>query len=302
VVGAGITGAAAVATDGSAVYVATGGCGSFPSVGHANSVVALDPVDGSVDWSQRVDAPEEFGTCSESGGECGHDGACGGGSDLCEPKAAYRDWGFAQGPIAVRIDDGQSGTRPVLVAGNMNGTIYSFDAADGTIVDFNEVLAAPDPASGAGAGVFNGRLAYQGGRFYAALNRHPAADVAEHLRAFEADGLTEAWLADPDIGASLSSVLFADGLVFAGASGADELYTYASVDGGRLDTYPLPGVSQGRVAVDGGDAFVPFGVDSPGPTSGVRAYRALVPEPAAALLGLAAVCTLGLLARRRRTG
>ena len=60
-------------------------------------------------WSQRVEPEEQFGRCDVSGAECGHDGDCSGGGDLCSEKASFRDSGFLEGPIAVSTGGGSGG-------------------------------------------------------------------------------------------------------------------------------------------------------------------------------------------------
>lgn len=320
--GAGVT--ATVSTDptGSAVYMNTVGCYTFPSVGDSDSMFKIDAATGAVDWKTRVDAPEQFGSCSNDASiDCGTDADCG-ASNTCNTKANYHDFGFLNGPTPVEVPDGM-GTKTILVSGSKNGTLYALNETNGTIAWTNAVQPKPISPGFAGFGLFNGPVAVADGRVHAALYQLIPARVCdndnaqgctddtdcpggtcppapEHFQAFDVTDGSVLWT--DEIGTSWSGVGAANGVAYTGTQQANEFYAYNAATGARLATFPLPANTTSKATVDGDSLYIGYGVFAAG---GVRAYE-LAPPPVPALstwmsLLLAAVLAMsaGLVLRRR---
>jgi outer membrane protein assembly factor BamB len=240
------------------VYIASVGCLSFPSVGASDSIFKLDAATGAIDWTHRTRTPEQFQSF--------------GGGPM------YQDYGFLNGPILADVDDGLGGTVSVAVAGGKDGTLYAVDQATGLLVWSNEVTLPP---AFAGFGLFNGALAYDAAtqQFFAALfdvSTYTAGD--DHIFAFDGETGTANW--SDQIGASWSSVIVADGLLYAGTQSASELFVYDKNSGIRLHTITLPGGTvSGGVAIDNGVLYIPYGnvFGGPGIDGGVLAMA--LPTP-----------------------
>jgi len=232
--GAGVTATVAVDPTGETVYMNTVGCYTFPSVGDSDSIFKLDAATGSPAWIVRVQAPEQFGA------------------------GVYHDFGFLNGPILADADDGMGGTRPLVVSGSKDGSLYARNP-DGTEAWTRVVLPTPPPPGFAGFGLFNGALGFADGRFYAALNQFiPATMPApKHLMAFSAvDGGT-AW--EDEIGTSWGSIAVAGGLVFVGTNAAAEYYVYDAETGARLKTIAMPANVTSGASVVAGTVYVGYG-------------------------------------------
>ena len=268
--GAGVTATVAVDRTGESVFVNTVGCYTYPSIGDSDSIMRLEAATGATTWVTRVQAPEQFHTCSndptrvctptlslacEAGGSC----------------QAYHDFGFLNGPILVDADDGLGGTRPLVVSGSKDGSLYALNQADGSPAWTNVVAPAPVTPGFAGFGLFNGAVGYANGRFHAALNDLiPSVTPApEHLWAFsEVDG---AKLWDDDIGESWGSMAIANGVVFVGANGAanTKLFVYDAATGVQLTTLALPQSTTSGAAIADGMVYVGYGIA----VGGVQAFR-----------------------------
>lgn len=239
----------------------TVGCYTFPSVGDSDSMFRLDAATGATVWKRRVQPPEQFGICSNDGSiECGSDAPCGAGT--CATKAAYHDFGFLNGPLLVDADDGMAGTRPLVVSGSKDGTLYAFDPADGSPVWTRAVVPTPVSPGFAGFGLFNGAVGFADQRFYAALYRQipEFMPAPEHLTAFSAVDGSTVW-AD-EIGHSWGHVGLAGGLLFTGTEDAEEFYVYDATTGTRLKTFPMPATVTSGASIVDGVVYVGYGTTS----------------------------------------
>jgi len=283
-IGAGVT--ATVATDetGETVYMGTVGCYTSPSIGDSETMFRIDAATGEVIWKTRTNPPEQYGFCSgNSSIDCGSDAHCG-TAGPCTTKRFYHDFGFLNGPALVDADDGEGGTRRLVVAGGKEGTLYAFDPEDGSIVWRNVVLPTPVSPAFAGFGLFNAAIAYDAGRLHAALYALiPTPRPPPHLQAYSVvDGST---LWTDEIGQSWGSVNVANGMVFVGsqtavkvcahdetvscedASGCggaecltrSQWFIYDAASGRRLYHALLPSSVNGGPSVVDGKVYVPFG-------------------------------------------
>jgi outer membrane protein assembly factor BamB len=256
--GGGITASAAVSADGEDVYMASVGCLSFPSVGASDSIFKLDAATGDIDWTYRTRTPEQFQNFP--GGP------------------TYQDYGFLNGPILANVDDGLGGSIAVAAGGGKDGTLYAVDQTTGLLVWSNELT--PPPAF-AGFGLFNGATAYDSAsdQFFSALfDVDTYAGSNDHLLAFSGEDGGVTW--SDQIGTSWSSVVVADGLVYAGTQSTGELYVYDKTTGLRLHTITLPGGTvTGGAALDNGVLYIPYGdiFGGPGAVGGVLALAIPVP-------------------------
>ena len=289
--GAGITAQPIVDPTGQWVYMNTVGCYTFPSIGDSDSAFKVDASNGMVAWKTRVNEPEQFGFCqADSSIDCGGDGMCSGVGGMCTEKAVYHDFGFVNGPLRVEVPDGLGGTKVLIVSGSKNGTLYAFDEATGGVAWQNVVRTQPVSPNFAGYGLFNGALASDAGRVYAALFVLAPSRVCDndgskrcdddsdcpgstcpaekkHLMAFDAATGQTVW--SEEIGRSYSHVAVVNGIVWAGTedtddAGASWLYAHDAATGARLATIPLPKNSAARVVVDGDDVYVGYGVGAEG--------------------------------------
>jgi outer membrane protein assembly factor BamB len=300
-VGGGVTASPSVDSTGTWVYMNTVGCYTFPSIGESDSMFKIDAATGDVEWRNRVNAPEQFGTCIDpvagnTGIDCGVDGDCTAGQ-TCATKAVYHDFGFLNGPIQVPVPDGVGGTKTLIVSGSKNGTLYAFEEPTGVIAWTNVVRATPISPGFAGFGLFNGAIAYADGRIFAAINAVGPARVCsndahrgcssdaqcenggtcpperKHLRAFDATDGHDLW--EDEIGRSWSHVAVANGVVYAGTNTTDPdteeswLYAYDAASGQRLATFTLGQESTSRAAIGGDTVYVGYGVGAPG---GIAAF------------------------------
>ena len=269
-VGGAVTARVLLDPSGQSVYVNTVGCYTFPQVGDTDAMMKLDARTGAVQWLQRFSQSEQFGYCAATGVDCRGAEDCGGGT--CTPKAAFHDFGFINGPylLDARMDTG--GRRPLLVSANKSGSIHALDPSSGERVWTRAVLPAPVSPRFAGYGLFNGALAYESGRLFAALYEFvpPTLPAPDHLMAFsEIDGST---LWSDDIGKSWSSLTASRGIVYAGTVVANEFYAYLSTSGIRVGTYPLPASSAAAPTIEGDQLFIAYGASGATPVGGVRAY------------------------------
>jgi outer membrane protein assembly factor BamB len=269
--GAGVTATVAVDPTGEVVYANTVGSFTFPAIGDTDSIMRLDAATGATVWITQVTPDEQFGACEgDTSIDCGTDAMCG-AAGPCKTKGFYHDFGFLNGPLLVTADDGAGGTRDLVVSGSKDGSLYAFHPDTGAIVWRNEILPVPVTPFFAGWGLFNGAVAFAGGRFFAALDGHAAplpAVPPKHLMAFSAvDGAT-VW--QDEIENSWSHVDVANGVIFAGPKEDPILYAYDAETGARLATFDLPAPSAGGVIVVDGRVFIPYGIFGGG---GVRAYR-----------------------------
>ncbi|TFH25530.1 MAG: hypothetical protein E4H03_00400, partial [Myxococcales bacterium] len=200
------------------------------------------------------------------------------------------------------IADG-GGTKPVLVSGSKNGTLYALDEATGAIEWTNEVQPTPVPPGFAGFGLFNGPLSVDNGMIYAAIYklipRTVCADdhttgcttnadcsVGEclpdvnHLMAFDADDGSIVW--SQQIGSTWSATSVSNGIVFTGTdpgeapSGLSQLLAHDAATGAPLAAYELTNATVTKAAVDADSLYVGYGVvSSPG---GVQAFELRCPE------------------------
>jgi outer membrane protein assembly factor BamB len=220
------------------------GCYTFPSLGDEDSLLAFDAATGAVQWKYRTVPGEQF-----------PDGP------------PYHDYGFLNGPILLDGDDGVGGTRPLVVAGSKNGTLYALDRL-GNPVWTNPLVPLPEFA---GFGLFNGAPGFAGHRIFATLYDGGSAnwpDASDHLYAFrDLDGAVE-WSAQ--IGASWSGVALANGLVFAGTTATRELFVHDAATGARLNAFPLPVTSASGPSVVDGVVYVGYGIFSA--NAGVKAF------------------------------
>ncbi len=301
--GAGVTASVTLDPTGNFVYMNTVGCFTFPSIGDSDSIFKLDAATGAVLWKNRVTPPEQFGFCAnDTAVECSTDAHCMAVGGRCtNPKPAYHDFGFLNGPLRLEVPADGGGTRTLIVSGSKNGTLYAFHEADGTIAWTNEIQPIPVSPGFAGFGLFNAPLTYAEGRLYAALyqliparvcdNNHakgcttdavcgggrclPAPD---HLMAFDPRDGTVVW--SDDIGPSWSSVAVVNGVAYTGTQVKDgetnesDFFAYDAATGTRLATLRLPGPAVARAVVVGDTLIVGYGVSPPG---GVQAFT--LPDP-----------------------
>lgn len=282
--GAGVTATAAVDATGEVVYMNTVGCYTFPSIGDSDSMFRVDAATGEVVWKNRVQPPEQFNACEDTGADCRTAADCNQGV-ACEEKGAWHDFGFLNGPMVLDADDGEGGTRQLIVSGSKDGTLYAFDPENGEIAWTNEVAPTPVTPGFAGFGLFNGAIAFAEGRVHAALFQMvaPGGNPPDHLRAFSVVDGTGVW--QQEIGESWSHVSVANGMVFAGTeetlrrcstdltqecemdaecmpgtcSDAGPLYIHDAASGTRLATLTLPANVAGGASIVDGTLYVPYG-------------------------------------------
>jgi outer membrane protein assembly factor BamB len=268
--GAGVTASPVVSEDGRFVYANAVGCYTFPSIGDSDSIMKLDAATGDTEWLNRVVPPEQFGACAQDTSiDCGTDAMCG-NKGPCQEKGAYHDFGFLNGPLLLDVEI-SGRTRKLLVSGAKHGTLYAFDERDGDIVWSNEVLPIPVSPAFAGFGLFNGALAFENGRIYAALYEMiPRANPAPpHLQAFDVRNGKTLWTAE--IGRAYAHVGVKNDVLFTGTNDVPDFYVYDATNGERLKTFQLPATSSSRAAVSGDTVYVGYGIISN--VGGVRAYR-----------------------------
>jgi outer membrane protein assembly factor BamB len=268
--GAGVTAQPTVDASGEWVYVNSVGCYTFPSIGDSDSIMKLDAATGATEWLNRVQPPEQFGFCAEDSSiDCGTDAMCD-GAGPCQEKGAYHDFGFLNGPLLLEVEG-----RELLVSGSKDGTLYAFEEDTGEIAWTNAVLPTPVSPAFAGFGLFNGAIAYENGRIYAALfEMIPRADPAPpHLMAFDVTDGGMLW-AD-EIGRAYAHVGVRNDVLFTGTNDVPDFYVYDAARGVRLKTFQLPAPTSSRAAIVGDTVYVGYGIISN--VGGVRAYR-LPPE------------------------
>lgn len=281
--GAGVTATPAVDATGETVYMNTVGCYTFPSIGDSDSMFRVDAATGEVVWKQRVQPPEQFSACAETGAECRSADDCDGAA--CMAKGAYHDFGFLNGPMVIQADDGIGGTRELVVSGSKDGTLYAFDPEDGSIAWTNVVAPTPVTPGFAGFGLFNGAIGFADQRIHAALfaMASPTGNPPNHLRAFSSVDGHELW--HDEIGQGWSHVGIANGLLFVGTEQtmlrcssdlqtecedddgcpgshcveASPYYVYDASDGRRLTTLTLPANVAGGPSIVDGTAYIPYG-------------------------------------------
>lgn len=256
--GAGITGVAAIDAAGENIYVNTVGCGSFPSMGHSESILKLDAATGEIVWASRMAPREQLGHCASDDSECGTDAGCPAG-DVCVSHAAgpgvlgFRDFGFLAGPMLADIDDGNGGTRSLVVSAAKEGTVFALDEATGSLVWSNQVVA--EPAHG-GQGHFSGGMACDSGKIYAALGSFFAfpAPPFQQVALDVADGSTQ-WT--KSYGSTYSAVGVAEGVVLSGSPPG--LVAQEPSTGELLAEFPLPAWVQSAPVVVDGKVFIGWG-------------------------------------------
>ena len=281
--GAGVTATPAVDATGETVYMNTVGCYTFPSIGDSDSMFRLDAATGEVVWKNRVQPPEQFNACEDTGAECRNADECDGAA--CMEKGAWHDFGFLNGPMVIQADDGTGGTRELIVSGSKDGTLYAFDPEDGSIVWTNVVLPTPVTPGFAGFGLFNGAIGFADQRIHAALfvMGSPTGNPDNHLLAFSSVDGHELW--HDEIGRSWSHVGLANDLLFVGTEQtmqrcsadlqtecaddaecpgghcveASPYYVYDARDGRRLTTLTMPANVAGGPSIVDGTAYVPYG-------------------------------------------
>jgi outer membrane protein assembly factor BamB len=221
--------------------MSTVGCYTFPSVGDSDSVFSIDAATGTVNWKYRTEPIEQF------------------------PKTFYHDFGFLNGPLLIDGDDGAGGTRPLVVDGSKDGTLYAFHP-DGTVAWTNPMIAPP---AFAGFGLFNGATGFASHTLYSSLfttsDGSAWPDTNDHLYAFsDLDGSV---LWHDQIRPSWGSMAVANGLLFVGnnATPTDpaEYYVYDATTGARLKTFAVPAntsaVASGASILNG-TVYVGYGV------------------------------------------
>ena len=293
--GAGVTATPAVDATGETVYMNTVGCYTYPSIGDSDSMFRIDAADGNVVWKHRVQPPEQFNACSDTGAECRGPADCEGGAE-CARKRAWHDFGFLNGPMIIEADDSAGGTRTLIVSGSKDGTLYAFDPADGSPVWTNEVAPTPVTPGFAGYGLFNGAIGFANQRIHAALYQMVSStgNPPNHLRAFSSVDGHELW--HDEIGSSWSHVGVANDLLFVGTqdtmqrcstdlqkectednecagghcANASPYFIYDARDGRRLKTLVLPANGVGGPSIVDGSVYIPYGVL--GGDGGVIAY------------------------------
>ncbi|MEW6267687.1 MAG: PQQ-binding-like beta-propeller repeat protein [Thermodesulfobacteriota bacterium] len=269
--GAGVTASPAVSEDGEWVYVNAVGCYTFPSIGDSDSIMKLDAATGATEWLNRVQPPEQFGFCAQdTATDCGTDAMCD-GTGPCQEKGAYHDFGFLNGPLLLDVPDERGRLRKLLVSGSKDGTLYAFEEDTGEIAWTNEVLPTPVSPGFAGFGLFNGAIAYENGRIYAALfEMIPRANPAPpHLMAFDVRDGSTVW--EDEIGRAYAHVGVKNDVLFTGTNDVPDYFVYDAATGERLKTFQLPAPTSSRTAIKGDTAYVGYGIVSS--VGGVRAYR-----------------------------
>ena len=268
--GAGVTATVAVDPVEDAIYLNTVGCYTFPSVGDSDSIMKLDAATGASQWIRRVQPAEQFEVCNTDPSiECTPSTVCP-SAGTCVPKAFYHDFGFLNGPLLVDADDGIGGTRPLVVSGSKDGSLYALDPANGDVVWQRAVLPTPVTPAFAGFGLFDGAVAFADDRFHAALYQFIPVTMPEpeHRQAFSAvDGST---LWSDDIGAGWGSVSLGGGLSFAGTLAAPVVYVHDAATGARLATLDIPAVTSSGASIVDGTVYVGYGIF--GAPGGVRAF------------------------------
>jgi outer membrane protein assembly factor BamB len=283
--GAGVTATPAVDPTGEIVYANTVGCYTFPSIGDSDSMFRIDAASGEIVWKNRVNAPEQFNACADTGADCRTVADCTGGA-ACMKKSVYHDFGFLNGPLVIDADDGAGGTRQLILSGSKNGTLYVFNPENGEIVWSLEVVPTPMTPGFAGYGLFNGAIGFADQRIHAALYNviAPGGNPPNHLRAFSSVDGHELW--SDEIGSSWAHASIANNLVFAGTQStvkrcsndlekectqdaectggtcldAGPYYIYDARDGRRLKSFTLPANAAGGASIVDGTAYVPYGI------------------------------------------
>jgi outer membrane protein assembly factor BamB len=270
--GAGVTAEPRPSDDGEFVYVNTVGCYTFPSVGNSDSMMKLDAETGEIIWLTRVTPPEQFGYCEDDNTvDCAPGTTCDSGAE-CVEKAFYHDYGFLNGPLLIATRAPNGSERTLVISGSKDGALYAFDEQDGSLEWENRLVPLPVSPGFAGFGLFNGALAYDGEKLYAALYQ-VIPDVSpelERLVAFDPSDGSVVWTGD--IGVSWAHAGVANGVVYAGARETESLFAYDAESGERLAELPLPGADDplldsetvSRPLVVGDTLFVGYGVASPG--------------------------------------
>ncbi len=270
--GAGFTAAPTLDPSGDHVYANPVGCYTFPAVGDANSILKLDAATGEVVWRTRLTALEQFGYCSVSRTDCGEVADCPAG-ESCTTKPFYHDFAFLNPPLVVDVDNGLGSTRPLVVSGSKDGTLYALDPDTGLVVWANAVVPLPLSPNFGGFGLFNGMIGFADDRFFGALYEViefiPAGTPAtEHLQAFRAVDGTTAWTAG--IGKSWARVGLGGGLVMAGSQVNTDLHIHDAASGAELKRLAFPSNVVSGPAITGSRVYVGWGVF--GVKGGVRAY------------------------------
>jgi len=292
--GAGVTATPAVDATGETVYMNTVGCYTYPSIGDSDSMFRIEAATGNVVWKHRVQPPEQFNACLDTGAECRTEADCPSGA--CMRKGAWHDFGFLNGPMIIDADDGAGGTRQLIVSGSKDGTLYAFNPDDGMFAWTNEVLPTPVTPGFAGFGLFNGAIGFANQRIHAALYimATPGGNPPNHLVTFSSVDGHELW--HDDVGISWSHVGIANNLLFVGTQNtmqrcsndlekecaeddecpgghcadASPYYIYDARDGRRLKTITLPANGVGGTSIVNGSVYIPYGVLSS--DGGVIAY------------------------------
>jgi len=270
-IGAGVTAQPTVDATGRWVYVNAVGCYTFPSIGDSDSIMKLDARTGATKWLTRVQPPEQFGYCSANSAiDCGTDAMCD-GEGPCQTKAQYHDFGFLNGPLLLKVRDKTGLDQTILVSGSKDGTLYALRESDGKPYWKNVVEKTPVSPGFAGFGLFDGAVAYEDGRLYAALYQTipPANPEPPHLMSFDARDGSILWTSE--IGRAYSSVGVKNGVLFTGTNDVAELYVYDAIKGVRLKTFELPAPTASKATIVGDTAFIGYGIISS--VGGVRAYR-----------------------------
>ena len=278
-VGAGVTATVSFDATGSSVYMNTVGCFTFPSVGDSDSIFKIDAATGAVIWKTRVDAPEQFGACSNDPSiDCGTDAECGAGN-TCDTKSFYHDFGFLNGPNPVDVP---SLGKTLLVSGSKNGTLYALDEATGAIEWSNQVVPKPVTPDFAGFGLFNGPLAIADGRIFAALyDFSPSITPApDHMQAF--DLATGASLWTSNMGISWSGIGTSNGVVFTGNNAFSGFRMFDAATGAPLGTRSLGAATTSVARADGNDVYIGYGIF--GGSGGIRAFEIAAPSKTGACL------------------
>jgi outer membrane protein assembly factor BamB len=274
--GAGITATVSSDPTGAFVYMNTVGCYTFPSIGDSDSMLKLDAATGGVVWRTRVDPPEQFGACSHDASiDCGTNAECG-GTNTCQTKIFYHDFGFLNGPTPVDL-----GAQTLLISGSKNGTLYALDEATGGIVWSNAVRPKPVTPAFAAFGLFNGPLAIADGRVHAALYDFSPSLVPAppHLQAF--DVATGATLWTAIMPASWSGIGAANGIIFTGSNTLARSRVHNAATGALVANLILPAISSAVATVASDTLFVGYGIF--GGDGGVVAFSFPQPSAKAAL-------------------
>ena len=255
--GAGVTATPALDRLGEFVFVNTIGCGTFPSTGDSESILKLRADTGEIVWSTRVISREQWGHCeADPAAECKRDVECpvgvcishkGGGG-----PAAYRDFGFINGPLLIDVPDGSGGERTLVVSGAKEGVAYALDAETGAIVWTNRIVA--EPVHGV-QGHFSGGLSTDGERIYAALWSFLQVAPPFQQMAMNASDGGLAWT--KSLGATYSGTGVAEDVVLSGSPPG--LVAQDAVSGDVLAQLPLPARVQSAPIVVDGMVYVGWG-------------------------------------------